>query len=370
MGARRGDLTEIEEKEEAEAEVEIWRYVFGFVEMGVVKCAIELGIADLVAHGSQPMTLSQLSTTLGCPPSPLYRILRFLVHNGVFKEKPITTISSQEEETQEDTKGYALTPISRRLIRNGERSLAPLLLLESSQVMLAPRQALPSRVREAREDGKLAAFEATHSSDIWEYSERNPDHSKLINDAMACDARVAVPAIVEGCPKLFEGVGTVVVVHVGGGTGTTLGMLVKNFPWLRGINFDLAHVVSTTLPCDKVDHIGGDMFHSVPKADAAFLMWVLHDWRDENCIKILKKCREAIVGDSGKVIIVEVVIEETKENKFKGAGLLLDMAMMSHTDNGKERTKEEWSYILDKAGFSRYTFTSIPTVQSIIQAYP
>ncbi|XP_043708054.1 acetylserotonin O-methyltransferase-like [Telopea speciosissima] len=356
-------MTEIEKEEDAEAEVEIWRYVFGFVETGVVKCAIELGIADAMeAHGEEPMTLSQLSATLGCPPSPLYRILRFLVHRRVFKEKPITNIRSQEN--QKDTTGYALTPISRRLIRNGEGNLAALILLESSPVILAPWQTLATRIR----DGRLAPFEATHGNDIWECTARDPGFSKLINDAMACDARVAVPAIVEGCAKLFEGVGT--VVDVGGGNGTTLRMLVNSFPWLRGINFDLPYVVSTALPCDGVDHIGGDMFHSVPQADAAFLMWILHDWGDEECIQILKKCREAIVEADGKVIIVEAVIEDNKDYKYKSVGLMLDMAMMTHTNNGKERTKEEWSHLLDKAGFRRYTFTTIPTVQSIIQAYP
>ncbi|KAJ4964735.1 hypothetical protein NE237_016584 [Protea cynaroides] len=341
----------ITEEEDAEAEEEIWRYIFGFVEMGVVKCAIELGIADaLEAHEGQHMTLSQLSATLRCPPAPLYRIMRFLVHRRVFKE---------------ETTGYALTPISRRFITHGERSMAAFLLLESSPVMLAPWQALAARVRT---EDKLAAFEATHGEDIWEYAASHPSHSKLINDAMACDARVVAPAIKEGCVKLFEGIST--VVDVGGGDGTTVRMLVKAFPWLRGINFDLPHVVSTSPPCDRVEHVGGDMFKSVPKADAAYVMWVLHDWGDQECIEILKKCREAIAGDDGKVIIVEAVIKEEKEYKYKGVGLMLDMVMMAHTNNGKERTQEEWVHILDKAGFSRYTFTPIPAVQSIIQAYP
>ncbi|KAJ4966360.1 hypothetical protein NE237_018209 [Protea cynaroides] len=350
MGARRAEMTAITKEEDAEAEEEIWRYVFGFVEMGVVKCAIELGIADaLEANEGQPMTLSQLSATINCPPSPLYRIMRFLVHRRVFKE---------------ETTGYALTPISRRLITHGERSMAALLLLESSPVMLAPWQALAARVREDR----LTAFKATHGEDLWEYTARHPSHSKLFDDGMACDARVAVPAIKEGCGKLFEGIST--VVDVGRGNGTTVGLLVKAFPWLRGINFDLPHVVSTAPPCDRVEHVGGDMFKSVPKTDAVFLMWVLHDWNDEECIQILRNCREAIAGDDGKVIIVEAVIKEKQEYKYKGVGLMLDMIMMAHTNNGKERTQEEWIHVLDKAGFSRYTFTTIPAVQSIIQAYP
>jgi hypothetical protein len=52
----------------------------------------------------------------------------------------------------------------------------------------------------------------------------------------------------------------------------TLHMLVKAFPWLRGINFDLPHVVSEAVEFHGVEHVGGDMFQSVPKADAVFLM--------------------------------------------------------------------------------------------------
>ncbi|KAL0295804.1 UNVERIFIED_CONTAM: Acetylserotonin O-methyltransferase [Sesamum calycinum] len=52
------------------------------------------------------------------------------------------------------------------------------------------------------------------------------------------------------------------------------------------------------------------MFEIVPNADAAFLMSVLHDWGDDECIDILKNCREAIPKDTGKVMIVEAVIDE------------------------------------------------------------
>ena len=48
-------------------------------------------------------------------------------------------------------------------------------------------------------------------------------------------------------------------------------MLVKAFPWLRGINFDQPHVVSLAGVISGVENVGGDMFESVPKADAAFL---------------------------------------------------------------------------------------------------
>ncbi|XP_059436730.1 flavonoid 6-O-methyltransferase 4-like [Corylus avellana] len=113
------------------------------------------------------------------------------------------------------------------------------------------------------------------------------------------------------------------------------------------------------------------MFQSVPKADAAFLMWILYDWGDKECVQILKKCREAISEGKGKVIIVEAVIEaEGKMDELSDARLALDMAMMAHTNAGKERTLKECKFLLEKAGFTRYTVKSIHAVQSVIEAFP
>ncbi|KAF7143950.1 hypothetical protein RHSIM_Rhsim05G0051100 [Rhododendron simsii] len=311
--------------------------------MAMVKCAIQLGIPEaLEAHGG-PAALHDLSSTLGCSPSALHRVMRFLVHRKILKEAPA---------------GYLQTPLSRLLLKNGEKSMAAILLLESSPVMLAPWHCLSDRVLA----NGSPAFESTHGEDIWSYAEENPGHSKLINDAMACNARVAVPALVEGCPEVFDGVES--MVDVGGGDGTALRLLVQAFPWIRGINFDLPHVVSVALDCVGVEHVGGDMFASVPKADAAYLMCVLHDWDDDECIQILRKCKEAIPKDKGKVIIVEAVVEEDNNDKLEFVRLMMDMVMMAHTNKGKERTSKEWAYVLSESGFSRHTIKNVKAVQS------
>ncbi|KAI8553963.1 hypothetical protein RHMOL_Rhmol05G0058100 [Rhododendron molle] len=312
-----------EEEEEAQAHVDIWKYVFGFVDMAVVKCAIQLGIPDaLEAHGG-PAKLSDLSSVLRCSPSALHRVMRFLVHRKIFKEAPA---------------GYLQTPLSRLLLKNGEKSLAALLLLESSPVMLAPWHGLSARVLA----NGSPAFESAHGEDIW---------SRRVSG-----------------PEVFDRVES--VVDVGGGDGTALRLLVEAFPSIRGINFDLPHVVSVALDCAGVEHVGGDMFASVPKADAAYLKWVLHDWDDDECIQILRKCREAIPKDKGKVIIVEAVVEEDNKDKLEYVRLMLDMVMMAHTNKGKERTSKEWAYVLSESGFSRHTIKNIKAVQSVIEAYP
>ena len=97
----------------------------------------------------------------------------------------------------------------------------------------------------------------------------------------------------------------------------------------------------------------------------------MHDWGDEECIKILRKCKEAIPKEKGRVVIVEAVIEEGDENKCsKDVGLMLDMVMMAHTNTGKERTLREWEYVIKEAGFTTFTVKTIRAVQSVIIAFP
>ena len=98
----------------------------------------------------------------------------------------------------------------------------------------------------------------------------------------------------------------------------------------------------------------------------------MHDWNDDECIQILKNCREAIseYGSAGKVIIVEAVIEEKGGDELKDGALVLDMVMLAQTDKGKERTAEEWTYVLREAGFTRHTIKNIQSVLSVIEAFP
>ncbi|XP_062086776.1 acetylserotonin O-methyltransferase-like [Humulus lupulus] len=359
------------ENEEERARVDIYKYIFGFVEMAVVKCAIELGIADTIESHGRPISLLELSSALSCAPPALHRIMRFLVNRKIFKEFRNDNVQDSQPCL------YAQTALSQLLLRSSEKSMATFMLMESSPPMLAPWHGLSARVKTEVDSWAPSPFEVANGKDLWSYAAANPGHSRLINEGLACNARVTVAAILDGCPDVFNGIGT--IVDVGGGNGTALRMLIRACPWIRGINFDLPHVVSVALQSDGVEHVGGDMFKSVPKADAAFIMSVLHDWEDDECIQILKKCREAIPEVKGKVIMVECVTENNVKEKHKGeelelelkdVGLFLDMVMLAHTNKGKERTSEEWAYVLGQAGLTRFNIRTINAMYSVIEAFP
>ncbi len=55
------------------------------------------------------------------------------------------------------------------------------------------------------------------------------------------------------------------------------------------------------------------------------MQWVLHDWSDEEFVRLLKNCYEAI-SEKGKVIIVDAVVEENR-----CLGFAFHLFMMAHT---------------------------------------
>ncbi|CAK7354294.1 unnamed protein product, partial [Dovyalis caffra] len=68
------------------------------------------------------------------------------------------------------------------------------------------------------------------------------------------------------------------------------------------------------------------------------LQWILHDWSDDHCLKLLKNCYEAI-PDDWKVIVMESVLSITARTSHAAkATSQLDLLMMTHSPGGKERT--------------------------------
>lgn len=99
--------------------------------------------------------------------------------------------------------------------------------------------------------------------------------------------------------------------------------------------------------------------------------WILHDWNDEECTDILKQCNKAIMskGKKGKVIIIDIVMEnEIGDNESVETQLSFDILMMMLC-NGKERNKKEWIKLITSAGFTNYKITQFTGLRSIIEIY-
>ncbi|XP_019226089.1 PREDICTED: isoflavone-7-O-methyltransferase 9-like [Nicotiana attenuata] len=129
---------------------------------------------------------------------------------------------------------------------------------------------------------------------------------------MASDSQL-MSLVVKDCREIFEELDS--LVDVGGGTGVMAKTILGAFPHIKCTVLDLPRVVANMPNTDNLKYVGGDMFQSIPSADAILFKVVMHNWSDEDCVKMLKRCREEVKneGKKGKVIIIDIVLNRDDE---------------------------------------------------------
>lgn len=161
-------------------------------------------------------------------------------------------------------------------------------------------------------------------------------------------------------------------VDIGGSHGELLLELLSLHPDARGVLFDLPGVAAMVTDAvrnakhgDRIEIVGGSFFESVPAADLYLLKMILHDWSDEECVKILGSIRKAI-RPGGRLAVIEHVRPETPHSHPTYA---MDIAMLVW-DTGRERKRSEFESLFESAGFRLDRLTENPAGPSVVEAIP
>lgn len=347
-----------------QAQAELWSHIFAYTKSMALRCAVELGIPDTFHRRGGSATVHDLVAELSLPPSRapyLRRLMRLLAHAGFFDAR------SEEPDT------YGLTLLSRLLVSapGAGQGLSPFALAMLHPVIVSPSMSLASWFRAADGDGTARVpFAATHGGrELWAVAKDEPGFGAAFNDAMACDGRFVMDLIVRGHGQdLFRGLAS--LVDVGGGSGGAAKVIAAAFPHVKCSVLELPHVVASVPPGDGcVEFVAGDMFEQVPKADAVLLKWILHGWGDEECVRLLRRCREAVPA-GGRVIVMDLVVGSSPGDARAMETQLLWDVMMMGVVGSPERDEREWRKIFDDAGFSGYKILSILGIRSVIEVYP
>ncbi|XP_034701359.1 trans-resveratrol di-O-methyltransferase-like [Vitis riparia] len=344
-----------------QAQAHVWNHTMNFVNSMALKCAVRLGIPDAINNHGQPITLSELVTALSINPikAPcLHRLMRVLVHSGFFAQ--------QQADHNEQEQLYSLTYASRFLLKDEPTSGAPLLLVQVDPHLTNPCHFLSDWFR----NSDPTPFVTAYGKPFWDYAAHEPKFNNFFNEAMASDSQLIASVVVGECKEVFRGLSS--LIDVGGGTGTMAKVIAKAFPHLKCTVFDQPHVVANLQGGENLEFVGGDIFEAIPPADAILLKSILHNWSDGECVKILKKCKEAIhprKDKGGKVIIIDMVMENNKGDEAVEAQLFYDILMMVVVA-GKERNEREWENLFLAAGFAHYKITSTLGPRSLIEVYP
>jgi hypothetical protein len=207
---------------------------------------------------------------------------------------------------------------------------------------------------------------ATLGADFFDYLEAHPAQARDFSDGMTTTTSLWT----SDAARVIDTTGVKLAVDVGGATGSLLHLLLEANPELHGIVYDRPHVVGAAAGAaadrglaERVSLIGGDFFEAVPPADLYLLKMVLRDRDDESCVKILRRCREAM-DPGGRIAIVEMIVGEQGD---PGPAALMDMNMLAVV-SGQERSLSEYDALLSAAELKRSAVIPTGSAQSVIEA--
>uniref|UniRef100_A0A0E0F500 O-methyltransferase domain-containing protein n=2 Tax=Oryza meridionalis TaxID=40149 RepID=A0A0E0F500_9ORYZ len=355
------------------AQADLWRHSLYFVTSMAFQCAVKLGIPTAIHRAGGTASLPDLVAALALPPAKLpflRRLMRLLVHSGVFAAADDTTGSAGT---------YRLTPLSWLLVEgegaapvvDGHPCQVPVVLAGTSRHFVEAAMGLAEWFRK---DVPAAAppspFEEVHGAVLFDESmaSLHPEVDTVFNQALAAYDHSGFATVLRECSEVFQGVRS--LTDCRGGDGAAAKAIVESFPHIKCTVLDFPRVIGNKRGDGVVNYVAGDMFRAIPPAQAVMLKLVLHHWTDEDCVKILAQCKKAIPArkDGGKVIIIDIVIG-APSGPLLEAQLLMDVGMMVAT-KGRQRDENDWRDIFKKAGFNDYKIVKKLGARAVFEVYP
>ena len=211
--------------------------------------------------------------------------------------------------------------------------------------------------------------EAAWNTSRFAYLRQHPHEARAFDAMMANFPDNRHAAVAEAydfsAPRL--------IVDIGGGNGAALRHILARFPMPHGLVFDREDVVTALTPGDLMDGRmtarGGNFFEQVPVGgDLYLLIRVLHDWKDEDCMRILRACRSSMVLN-GTLLLGEQILEPNPA-VGRPTDYLIDMHMMAMFGQARERTELEFRDLLYRSGFVLTRIVPTRSPVSIIEAKP
>ena len=324
--------------------VQMAQLLTGFQLSQALYAAAVLGVADHLVAGPAPVAV--LAGHTGAHAPSLYRLLRTLASEGVF--------------TEPGPGVFALTPLGQTLASRQPGSMRDL-AITMMETHYAPFGDLTHTIR----TGQPAA-EHVYGQPFFAWLSHHPGQATRFTAAMANVTSGLKTAAIASLP--LEGIGT--IVDLGGADGAVLAAILPAHPHMRGVLFDLPHVIADAPKAlaergigDRADCVAGDFFASVPGGDGYLLSLVLHDWPDPQALRILRNIAAAS-GSGARLLIIESVVPPGDTPHMSK---MIDLTMLAMV-GGKERTEPEWRKLLTTAGFTRIAVRQTGTPYSVIHA--
>lgn len=321
------------------ANIQLMQLTNAFWTSRCLHAVAELGVADHL--DDKPQSTESLAKATGTSSGPLYRVLRLLASFGIFEWKD---------------GAWHHTEASRFLRADDPGSLRDYVRMIGLPVFWRAWEDLDHTLRTGE-----SAFSKRHAGGVFAYLAEHPEESRIFDAAMTSKSHRDIAAVLPAYD--FSQFAT--IADIAGGRGHLLRAILKSSPNTQGILFDQPHVVAEVVPdkSEKLVVVGGDFFTDpMPKADAYMLMNIIHDWADEESIKILSAIRRDM-PEHARVLIIETVVPPAPGPHLSKE---LDIAMMA-LPGGKERTHEEYADLAAKCDLRLKRMVETKSPYSILE---
>jgi hypothetical protein len=326
--------------------VQILQLLFGLFIPKALAAAAALNVADHL--GAEPLRADELATKIDVEPQALYRLLRALASVGVFRE--------------DEHRRFSNTPLSDTLREDAPDSMRSMALFLCEGPHWAAWGEFLYSVRTGR-----SAFERVHGLRPFDYMKSDPSFARIFDDAMT---KLTAKELVS-IHQFLDVSAIETLADVGGGHGALLASCLQRNAKQRGILFDVPAVLAEAQPllqasgvAARCELIGGDFFGAIPRADGYVMKYILHDWSDEEALRILQSIHRA-APPGAPLFVLETVIKPGNEPDF---AKLLDVQVLAFYGTGRERTLSELTNLLSSAGFRLVRTTSTGSPLTILEA--
>jgi O-methyltransferase domain len=323
---------------------QMWQMLTGFFVTQIAGAVATYSIADHLAKG--PATAAEISKIAGIDPIAAFRLLRACASLGL-----VTC----------DGRTFSATFLLNTLRRDVPGSLHSYAIAWS-----APGHWLPwGRFLDSLLTGEPQTV-PTLGAKLWDYYAENLEESLAFTHA----AHTFNSGIADEVARVVDTSTAKLAVDIGGASGALLYSLLMANSQLHGLVLDRPDVVPSAIAAalalglaERSMALAGDFFTYVPEADIYLLKSILHDWNDEEAVRVLKGCQQAM-RPGGRVIVIERLLGEIDE---PGLAPLTDLNMMVLL-TGRERTLPEYCGLLKDADLRFSKSTPIRSSMAVIEA--
>lgn len=320
---------------------------YGIIELGTmswvaqgIAAFCELGLPDALANG--PRTAEELSAHGYGDRDRLFRLLRALSAYDVVRHA--------------GGNRFALGHLGEAL--TGENSAAPMMLYANAPWHISAYGHLAAGVRANR-----PGFEVGEGVPMFAYYEQHPQAGAMFDAAM----QSLTVLFAQPFAAAYDFSAMQHVVDIGGGTGVLLATVLARFPQLRGTVFELPGVVARMRGGERLSAVAGSVLTDAPPtADAYIFSHVLHDWDDDACVRMLRNVRRAM-PQNARVLVYEIVAQPP--NNWWTQDRISDLEMLAMLP-GRERTREEFESLFERAGLRLNRIIPAAAPESILEALP